>query len=223
MSRDFGTFDVAVLGAGNAALCAAITAREAGASVAIVERAPKAFRAGNSRHTRNLRCMHDAPTELLTEIYSEDEFLGDLLRVTENQTDHDLARIVVRGSAGCPEWMRRHGVRFQSSLRGTLHLDRTNAFFLGGGKALMNTYYGVAERLGVQVFYEADVVGSTCPTAGFSPRRSSSTARPPSYGGRRPSWRRVGSNRIWSGCGKPGGQPPTTSLFAGRPTTPARS
>jgi tricarballylate dehydrogenase len=55
--------------------------------------------------------------------------------------------------------MRTHGVRFQSSLRGTLHLGRTNAFFLGGGKALMNAYYAAAGRLGVRVFYDAEVVG----------------------------------------------------------------
>jgi tricarballylate dehydrogenase len=53
--------------------------------------------------------------------------------------------------------MRRHGVRFQSSLQGTLHLGRTNAFFLGGGKALMNSYYAAAARAGIEVVYDADV------------------------------------------------------------------
>jgi tricarballylate dehydrogenase len=54
--------------------------------------------------------------------------------------------------------MQRHGARFQTSLRGTLHLGRTNAFFLGGGKALMNSYYGAAQRLGIEVLYNAEVV-----------------------------------------------------------------
>ena len=152
-------YDVAVLGGGNAGLCAALTAREAGARVIVVESAPRHFRGGNSRHTRNLRCMHTGPSQLLTDSYSEDEFVSDLLRVTGPQTDEALARVVVRGSAGCPEWMRRFGVRFQSSLRGTLHLARTNAFFLGGGKALMNSYYAAAERLGIRVVYDAEVVG----------------------------------------------------------------
>ena len=49
------TYDVLVAGGGNAALCAAITARQAGASVLLVESAPRAFRGGNSRHTRNLQ------------------------------------------------------------------------------------------------------------------------------------------------------------------------
>src|SRR5476649_304794 len=55
--------------------------------------------------------------------------------------------------------MKSYGVRFQPSLRGTLQLGRTNAFFLGGGKALMNSYYAAAERGGVRVLYDADVVG----------------------------------------------------------------
>ena len=151
-------YDVAVLGGGNAGLCAALTAREAGARVIVVEGAPRHFRGGNSRHTRNFRCMHTEPSQLLTDSYSEDEFVSDLVRVSGPETDEALARVVVRGSAGCPEWMRRFGVRFQSSLRGTLHLARTNAFFLGGGKALMNSYYAAAERLGIRVVYDAEVV-----------------------------------------------------------------
>ena len=80
-SSDPPDYDVLVAGGGNAALCAALTAREAGCRVAVVERAPRAFRGGNSRHTRNLRCAHDAPTSVLTGAYPEDEFFADLLRV----------------------------------------------------------------------------------------------------------------------------------------------
>ncbi len=150
-------FDVAVLGGGNAALCAALTASEAGASVVVIECAPQDFRGGNSRHTRNLRCAHDRPTDVLVDAYGEDEFFADLMRVT-GDTDERLARLIIRQSAGCPGWMAAHGVRFQSSLRGTLHLARTNAFFLGGGKALMNSYYAAAQRRGIRVVYEAEVV-----------------------------------------------------------------
>jgi tricarballylate dehydrogenase len=150
-------YDVAVLGGGNAALCAALAAREAGASVIVLEWAPREFRGGNSRHTRNLRCVHAAPTGWLTDSYSGHEFLSDLLRAT-GDTNDTLARLVVERSAECPAWMQRHGARFQSSLRGTLHLGRTNAFFLGGGKALMNSYYAAAARLGIEVIYDAEVV-----------------------------------------------------------------
>jgi tricarballylate dehydrogenase len=153
------TFDVAVLGGGNAGLCAALSARERGASVIVLEGAPKVFRGGNSRHTRNLRSMHEAPTALLTDAYSEEEYVADLLRVTAGRTDEALARLVVRGSAQCPGWMQRFGIRLQPPFRGTLHLGRTNVFFLGGGKALMNSYYAAAERLGIRVLYNAQVVG----------------------------------------------------------------
>ena len=151
-------FDVAVVGGGNAGLCAALSAAEAGARVLVVECAPKAFRGGNSRHTRNLRCMHDAPTDVLTDAYSEDEYFADLVRVTGGRTNEPLARMVVRASAECPAWVRRFGGRLQPSLRGTLHLGRTNAFFLGGGKALLNSYYAAAARRGVCVRYDAEVV-----------------------------------------------------------------
>jgi tricarballylate dehydrogenase len=152
-------YEVAVLGGGNAALCAALAASEHGARVIVLERAPRVFRGGNSRHTRNFRCMHTAPTDVLTDSYSEDEFMTDLLRVTGGATNEALARMVVRASADAPARMRRFGVRLQPSLRGTLHLGRTNAFFLGGGKALMNSYYAAAERRGVEVVYDADVIG----------------------------------------------------------------
>ena len=146
--------DVLVIGGGNAALCAALTARESGASVLLLEAAPVAWRGGNSMHTRNLRCMHDAPQDVLTDAYPEEEFWQDLLKVTAGKTDEALARQVIRESSRCRDWMRRHGVRFQPSLSGTLHLSRTNAFFMGGGKALVNAYYRSAEKLGVEIRYE---------------------------------------------------------------------
>jgi tricarballylate dehydrogenase len=151
--------DVAVLGGGNAGLCAALSARQKGASVLVLEGAPKEFRGGNSRHTRNLRSMHEAPTDLLVDSYSEEEFVADLMRVTGGRTDEALARRVVRDSAGCPAWIRSFGARLQPPLKGTLHLDRTNVFFLGGGKALMNSYYAAAERSGVRVRYDAQIAG----------------------------------------------------------------
>ncbi len=149
--------DVLVIGGGNAALCAALMAREAGASVLMLESAPREWRGGNSVHTRNIRCMHEAPQDVLTEAYPEAEFWADLLKVTGGKTTEALTRQVIRASATCRTWMHRHGVRFQPSLSGTLHLSRTNAFFMGGGKALVNAYYRSAGGLGVQVRYETPV------------------------------------------------------------------
>lgn len=152
-----GEPDVLVIGGGNAALCAALMAREAGASVLMLESAPRAWRGGNSMHVRNLRCMHDAPQDVLVEAYPEEEFWQDLLKVTGGLTNEGLARLVIRHSSRCRPWMRRHGVHFQPPLSGALHVARTNAFFMGGGKALVNAYYRSAQNLGVQVRYETPV------------------------------------------------------------------
>ena len=158
-TQEYGnlTTDVLVVGGGNAGLVAAICAREQGARVLVLESAPREFRGGNSRHTRNVRCMHDAPTSVLTETYSEDEYLADLLRVTKGRTDESLARMAVKASAELPRWLATLGVKFQPSLTGALQLSRTNAFFLGGGKALLNSEYAWAQRHGVDIIYEADV------------------------------------------------------------------
>src|ERR1700721_280612 len=150
-------FDVLVIGGGNAALCAAISARRAGASVLVLEGAPKFYRGGNTRHTRNMRCAHDAATDILTGPYTEQEFWEDLLRVTDGQTDEELARYMIAESKDVLDWIGKQGVRWQPSLGGTLSLGRTNSFFLGGGRAMLNALYLTAERLGVDILYDAEV------------------------------------------------------------------
>ncbi|HEY7554160.1 MAG TPA: FAD-dependent tricarballylate dehydrogenase TcuA [Candidatus Binatia bacterium] len=149
--------DVLVVGGGNAALCAAITARRAGARVLVLESATKDFRGGNSRHTRDIRYMHRAATDYVTGPYGEDEFWQDLWGVTGGATNEDLARLTIRESETLGEWMPANGVRWQKPLRGTLHLARTNLFMLGGGKAMMNAYYDCAAKLGVEIVYESEV------------------------------------------------------------------
>ncbi len=150
-------YDIAIIGGGNAALCAAMTAAKTGARVVILETAPKEYRGGNSRHTRNFRCMHSGPLGPLIDSYNEDEYMADLLKVTAGKTEESLARLAIRSSESCLPWMQEHGARFQPALSGTLSLGRTNAFFMGGGKGLVNAYYRTAQKLGVDVVYEAAV------------------------------------------------------------------
>ncbi|TMB64848.1 MAG: FAD-dependent tricarballylate dehydrogenase TcuA [Deltaproteobacteria bacterium] len=150
-------FDVLVIGGGNAGLCAAITARRAGARVLVLESATKDFRGGNSRHTRDIRYMHEAATNYVTGRYSKEEFWEDLRQVTGGETNELLTRLTIQASEDLGDWMPANGVRWQKPLRGTLHLAKSNLFMLGGGKAMMNAYYETASRLGVEIAYETEV------------------------------------------------------------------
>ena len=150
-------WDILVIGAGNAGLCAAITAAEAGCSVLVLEAATRDMRGGNTRHTRNLRAMHEAPTDVLTDAYSFEEYYDDLMRVTRGITNEHLASLTLEKSAELTSWLGARGVRFQPALSGTLNLGRTNAFFLGGGRALLNSLCRHAEGLGVELVYETPV------------------------------------------------------------------
>src|SRR6202046_1574152 len=152
-------YDTLVIGGGNAALCAAISARRAGASVVVLEAAPKFYRGGNTRHTRNMRCAHDGATDTLTRRYYEDEIFDDLLRITGGNTDEVLAKHMIHESKEMLIWIAEQGVRFQPSLGGTLTLGRTNSFFLGGGRAMLNSLYQTAESLGIDIHYDAPVTG----------------------------------------------------------------
>jgi tricarballylate dehydrogenase len=150
--------DVLIAGGGNAALCAAIAARRAGASVQVLEAAPRFYRGGNTRHTRNMRCAHPAATAWLTGPYTKEEFWTDLLQVTGGRTDEELARMMIDQSEQMLDWIQQQGVRFQPSLGGTLSLGRTNSFFLGGGRAMLNALYRTAEALGVRVEYDTELI-----------------------------------------------------------------
>ncbi len=151
-----GPWDVIIAGGGNAALVAALTAREAGSRVLLIERGLPHMRGGNTRHTRNIRCAHDTGDEFTPGTYSTAELVADLGSVGR-PIDPDLTRLAAAESLSMPAWMSAHGVRWQHPLRGTLSLSRTNRFFLGGGTALVNTYYRAAEQAGVDIVYETTV------------------------------------------------------------------
>jgi tricarballylate dehydrogenase len=151
------TYDTVVVGGGNAGLVAAMSARHVVNSVLLLERAPLWRRGGNSRHTRDIRYAHPPGEPYTTgEAYPVEELMDDLLRVGGGHNQR-MAQLVVEGSCGVAEFMTAHGVRWQDPLTGTLHLSRTNRFFLGGGKALVNSYYQTAEKMGIEVRYEASV------------------------------------------------------------------
>ena len=203
-------YDITIIGGGNAALCAAMTAAEAGAKVLILEAAPKAYRGGNSRHTRNFRCMHTGPLGPLVDDYGEDEYLADLMKVTGGKTNEHLARLAIRTSEECLPWMQAHGVHYQPSLSGTLSLARTNAFFMGGGKSLVNAYYRTAETLGIDVLYDAAVThlqldGDRITRGRLSPQRAG-PQRHAQSGCRRVRWvpggHRMADPRLGSSGGK---------------------
>ena len=160
-------WDVLVIGGGNAGVVSALAANDLGARVLVAERAAKPMRGGNSRHTRNIRCIHE-PDQFSSGIYTFDELWRDLCKVGEGPNNEELARFTVRESATMLDWMYAHGARWQMPLAGTLHLDRTNRFFLGGGKSLLNSYYNEASRRrDIETVYDAKVeelefVGNRC-------------------------------------------------------------
>jgi tricarballylate dehydrogenase len=156
-----GSWDVVVIGGGNAGLAAALTAgRLAGPSgghVLLLDRGPALLRGGNTRHTRNIRCAHSWSDACSPGSYLFAELWRDLCGVGTGPGNEKLAELTVRESESVPAWMTGHGVRWQPPLAGTLHLGRTNRFFLGGGKALVNTYHRALARLGVTVRYGVTV------------------------------------------------------------------
>jgi len=150
--------DVLVVGGGSAALCAAIAARRNGVTVRMVEQAPASLRGGNTRHARNFRIMHDGPEWYVPDSYGEEAFFKDLMRVTHGASDERLARILIRGSATIATWLGDNGVRLQDPTSGAMPYSRRTAFFLGGGKAMINALYATALKLGVRIDYDSEVV-----------------------------------------------------------------
>ena len=172
---------VIVVGGGNAALCAAISARENGAEVLVLERGRGDLKGGNTAFTAGaMRVAYDGVDDLLTLMpeltedelavtdfgsYSESSFLDDLARVTEYRTDPELADTLVSNSLGALQWMREHGVRFAPIYgRQAFKIDGKFKFWgglvvevNGGGPGLVENLTSEAGRLGIRVEYGARV------------------------------------------------------------------
>src|SRR5580700_2125228 len=129
-----GRWDVVVIGGGNAGLAAALTAGrlagQSGGRVLLLDRGPAALRGGNTRHTRNIRCAHGWSDAYSPGTYLVGELWRDLCGVGTGPGNEQLAELTVRESESVPAWMTGHGVHWQPPLAGTLHLGRTNRFFL---------------------------------------------------------------------------------------------
>ena len=174
-----GQHDVVIVGAGNAALCAAIAARERGARVLVLERAPEYFRGGNTYFTGGvIRCAYRGIEDIKALVpdmspeeersvdvgsYTEEDFYADLMRVTSGRSDPELAQMLVSRSHPTLLWLREKGVRFVLSFgRQAFKVGDRYRFWgglviesVGAGKGLSDQQFEVAERMGVEVRYQA--------------------------------------------------------------------
>jgi tricarballylate dehydrogenase len=174
--------DVLVVGAGNAALCAAISAHENGARVLMLEAAPLEERGGNSHFTGGAFRFAYRGVEDLTSVlpslanedlsnvdfgtYTEEQYFDDMFEITEYRTDPELCEILVRGSLETARWVHQQGVKLQPGLgRQAYKVDGKFKFWgglalhiWGGGPELLNALYANVERRGIPVVYETPAV-----------------------------------------------------------------
>jgi tricarballylate dehydrogenase len=200
------SFDVVVVGAGNAGLCAALAASEGGARVLVLEAAPESERGGNSRFTAGAMRVAYRGVEDLRELmpdlseseiartdfgaYTEGDFLDDLGRVTEYRSDPELSELLVKRSFETLRWMRSKGVRFAPMYGRQAFKSGDRMRFWGGltveawggGPALIDSLVRAAERSGVAIWYGARalrLVAADAGVQGVELRRNGITVRVP--------------------------------------------
>jgi tricarballylate dehydrogenase len=171
--------DVVVIGAGNAAMCAAISARENGANVLVLEKSPETEKGGNSAYTHgSIRFAYNGVEDLkqiMPELTSEElemsdfgaypeaDFFEDMCRLTEYRTDPELASILTGESFETMKWLHSHKVRFVPIYgRQAFKIDGKFKFWggmivesIGGGQGLIDSLHKEAMHLGVHILYEA--------------------------------------------------------------------
>ncbi len=176
------TYDVIVVGGGNAALCAALSAHENGARVLVLEAAPYEERGGNSHFTGGaFRFAYRGVDDLISVSpsvadadlanidfgsYSEEQFLDDMFELTEYRTDPELCELLVRSSLETARWISRQGVKLEPGLgRQAYKIDGKFKFFgglalhiWGGGPELLGALYATAEKRGVPVVFDTPVL-----------------------------------------------------------------
>lgn len=171
--------DILVVGGGNAAFCAALSARESGASVLMLERSCEDESGGNSRFTAGaIRCVYDGVDDLkrlmpdLTNLeieqtdfgtYTQEQFFDDMGRVTEYRCDPDLVELLVTRSRETMLWMQKKKVRFQPIWgRQAFKVDGRFKFWggltveaWGGGPGLVDALTNAAQKAGIDICYQA--------------------------------------------------------------------
>jgi len=182
-------YDVIVVGGGNAALCAAISAKETAKRVLVLERAPEDESGGNSRFTAGLlRIVYNGADDLAQLIdlskeerertdfgaYTADQFLDDMARVTEYRCDPDLTEILVKQSFPTALWMRKKGLRFTAAWgRQAFKIEGRFKFWggltleaIGGGPGLVDSLTQIAKKNAVEIWYQARAVSLIADDAG---------------------------------------------------------
>lgn len=179
---DTTNVDILIIGAGNAALCAAISASENGAKVLMLESAPEEERGGNSFFTGGaFRFAHNGMEDILKIFpniseeerenidfgtYTKEQYFDDMFNLTEYRTDPDLVELLVNNSFETAQWVHSHGVRMLPGLgRQAYKVDGKFKFWgglalhiTGGGPEMLSALYAKAEEHGVKILYETPAI-----------------------------------------------------------------